>query len=233
MRRTAVLLASMALAVLLACGAALAEEKLDQANAGPWESPYHYKEFNSDFQHLAQVFTGGKRGELSKVSVRISKVGIGACGGDINVRIYSMGTTSTNLTTLSDPIASTTIPATQVPRLDSTYWWTLPWTEVTFDSGNRPTVFAGYKYAVALEPVSSGSDAQCSYRWYYNDGGHYTGGTGHYHRIDTPGMEYPWESWYLDFLFKTYVDVPDSDGDGIADDVDQCDYEPGPASTNG
>ena len=41
MRRTAVLLASMALAVLLACGVDLAEEKLDQANAGPLESPYH------------------------------------------------------------------------------------------------------------------------------------------------------------------------------------------------
>jgi hypothetical protein len=34
-------------------------------------------------------------------------------------------------------------------------------------------------------------------------------------------------------LFRTYVDVPDTDGDGVADDVDQCRYDSGPAPNNG
>ena len=63
MRRTALLLASTALAVLLASGITLAEEKVDQVNEGSY--PYRYGTFSSNWQYLAQGFTSGKTGTLS------------------------------------------------------------------------------------------------------------------------------------------------------------------------
>jgi hypothetical protein len=125
--------------------------------------------------------------------------------------------------------------APQTRGCQCTFWFAPPWTDVTFDADNRPQVFARSDYAIALEPepVPSGSGDQPTYHWYYNGGGYYyTGGDGYYR------LAYLWgHNWTrigaLDFLFRTYVDVPDTDGDGLANDVDQCDYDPGPASNNG
>ena len=224
--------------MLLASGVALAEEKLDQANPGPIESYAYREEFNSDLQHLAQVFTAGKTGKLSKVSVQIEKARCGAGGTDsrykdINARIYSLGTSST-LTKSAPQVASATIPASQVPyQTVCGFWYTPSWTDVTFDPDNRPSVLAGRKYAIALEPeaVPWDGSAEPSYYWYH-DHDSYLGGDGYQRWVDIPGF-FDWERWALDFMFRTYVDVPDTDGDGVANDVDLCRYDPGPASNNG
>jgi hypothetical protein len=107
-RRLVVLLASAALTVLLACGVAFAEEKLDQKNAGPVKYSSDYEEFNSDEQYLAQGFTAGKSGTLSKVSVRIK--GCSPQLKDINVRIYWIDSSGYWVPT---PLTSTTLPASQ------------------------------------------------------------------------------------------------------------------------
>jgi hypothetical protein len=223
------------LASLCFGGVALAVEKPDQENAGPIASVYDHEEFDSALQYVAQVFTPGMTGELSKVFVLIEKETCGAgtldpLYTDINVRIYSIGTYSWTLK------ASTTIPASQVPYRPC--WPSTPppqWTDVTFDPDNRPQVYARSRYAIALEPgsVSSGSGDPPSYHWYYNGGGghYYTGGDGYYRRHDI--NQNLTQIGALDFLFMMYVDVPDTDGDGITDDVDQCDTESGPASNNG
>ena len=241
MRRTVLLLASMGLAVLLACGAAFAEEKLDQHTNDSLSSYSDHEEFSGDDKYLAQSFTAGKTGKLSKVSVQIEKA---ACGSgaadapykDINVRIYALGTPNSTLTTGSTLKASTTIPAPQVPYQPFCgFWRTPPWTDVTFDPDTRPQVYSGTKYAVALEPdpVPSGSSVQPLYSWYYDHGSYFPGGTGHQRHVYIPGLSFPWTERSLDFKFRTYVDVPDTDGDGLANDVDQCDDDPGPASHNG
>ena len=242
MRRTALLLASTALAVLLASGTALAEEKVDQQTNDSLRSYSDHEEFSGDDQYLAQSFTAGKTGKLSKVSVQIEKA---ACGSgaadapsykDIHVRIYSLGSPNSTLTTGSTPMASTTIPASQVPYQPLCgFWRTPPWTDVTFDLDTRPQVYSGTKYAVALEtdPVPSGSSVQPLYSWYYDHGSYFPGGTGYQRHVYIPGHSFPWTELGLDFKFRTYVDVPDTDGDGLANDVDQCDYDSGPASNNG
>jgi hypothetical protein len=153
------------------------------------------------------------------------------------VQIYSLGPYSDTLSTVSStPTVSTTIPASQVPYQAiscNNVWAAPPWTEVTFVPGNRELVFTGRKYAIALEPeqVSVGSTRQPSYFWYHRSS--YLGGDGYTRRIDMPGLNFNWDRWGTDFMFKTYVDVPDSDGDGLTNDIDQCDYDPGPASMNG
>jgi hypothetical protein len=241
MRRTVLLLASMALAVLLACGAALAEEKLDQENVGSVAAYYDRWTFNGDDQYAAQVFTAGKTGKLNKVSIQIEKSGCGSSAAtdsryqDITVRIYSLGPYSSTLTTSATPVASTTLPASQVSYQPVCgYWYTPPLTDVTFYPDHRVSVLAGRMYAIALEPgpTPSGTSAQRSYYWYY-DYGAYSDGTGYRRYVYLPGVSFQWERLGVDFKFRTYVDVPDSDGDGLTNDVDQCDYDPGPASMNG
>ena len=241
MRRTVLLLASTALAVLLASGAALAEEKIDQQNTGPIRNSYDHEEFSGDDQYFAQSFTAGKTGKLSKVSVQIEKDACGTYAADgpyknINVRIYALETLTGTLTTGSSLRASTTLPASQVPYQPSCdFWRTPPWTDVTFDPDTRPQVSKGRKYAVALEfePVPSDSSVQPPYSWYYDYGYSYEGGDGHQRYVYLPGLSFPWTELGIDFKFSTYVDVPDTDGDGLADDVDLCDDDPGPESNNG
>jgi hypothetical protein len=59
------------------------------------------------------------------------------------------------------------------------------------------------------------------------------GRAGYRRYVYLPGVSFNWERLGVDFKFRTYVDVPDADGDGLTNDVDQCDYEPGPTSMNG
>ncbi len=223
MRRTALLLASMSLAVLLASGAALAEEKVDQVNDGSY--PYSYGTFSSNWQYLAQSFTAGKTGTLSKVSVRIA--GCSPLLKDINVRLYSYKSTGG----YGDPVKSTTLPASQVPCSGS-YASPPPWTDISFAPDNRMSLIAGRSYRIGLEPervYSTGYDYD--YYWYSGSQG-YFGGDPSYRSLQPE--RYYWSPYNgADFLFRTYVDVPDSDGDGLANDVDQCRYEAGPASNNG
>jgi len=235
MRKSVLLLASTAIALLLASGVALAEEKLDQQTVRPPHPAYYY-EFDSNYQHLAQVFTAGKSGYLSKVSVRIEKSVCGAGAStllykDINVQIYSVDPNGYGGWASS---RSTTLPASQVPyQTECTHLWTAPpWTDVTFAPGNRTYVIAGRQYVIALvpEPVPADVGSVPSYRWYH-DGDTYLGGTGYRRWIDWVSDD--WSRLALDFFFRTYVDVPDTDGDGLTNDVDQCDYDPGPASNNG
>jgi hypothetical protein len=218
--------------LLLASGAALAEEKLDQENDRLESTAYH-EDFNSDRQHLAQVFTAGKSGQLSKVSVLIDKdrCGDGASDPrykDIEVRLYTVGHYG-----WSGGSVSTTIPASQVPyRPTCEPFWPTQWTDVTFAPGNRPSVVAGRKYALALEPevVPFYDYGHPTYRWYHNSA--YGEGDGHHSDVHG-AYAGEWSYYGIDFLFRTYVDVPDTDGDGLANDVDQCRYEAGPASNNG
>ena len=229
MRRSALLLASIALAVFLASGVAVAEEKLDQENAGPLESYYDAEEFNSHYRYLGQSFTAGKSGELSKVSVRIEKSICGAGSSDLlykDINVWISGFVRT----------VGTIQASQVPyRQCSDSWSMPPWTDVTLDPGNRPHVVSGREYRITLrpEPAPTYPSDPPDYYWYYN-AFYYMGGGAYQDYIQfSGGGSGTGDLGHKDFLFRTYVDVPDSDGDGLANDVDQCDYDSGPESNNG
>jgi hypothetical protein len=85
-----------------------------------------------------------------------------------------------------------------------------------------------------LEPELAGLDdqPQLPYVWYW-DHGAYPGGTGFARPVHLGEFSMQWERMGADFKFMTYVDVPDTDGDGLANDVDQYRYEPGLESNNG
>jgi Bacterial Ig-like domain len=155
MRRRALLLTTMALALVVASGTALAEEpQLDQQQTSS-DGRIHVTS-----EGAYQSFTAGKTGKLDKISLYIgccSAEGIPASDLRVSVQTATLPFTE---------IAQVMIPASSFTNDGS-----LNWVDIPFGSA-APTVQAGQKYNIWLMTWG----APPNYLWGYNSAGGYAEG---------------------------------------------------------
>ena len=236
MRRTALLLASMALAVLISVSAALATEVLDQANVPASEETGNtWYQLRPGRWDIAQSFTAGRTGELSTVSFLVGKVPSSLCGAaypDIDLKIYRMDDSYFPQPENLSLVSSVTISQSQIPPIPKAECLrgdTPPWTNVALNPGIDVVKGEHYFLAFEHEPVD---DAPSSYLLLAPGG--YAGGNAY----SRDSGDLSWRSndgsnLMKDIAFRTYVDVPDADGDAVEDSEDRCPNEVGPAANNG
>ena len=137
---------------------------------------------------LAQVFTAGKSGALSKVKLRLYK--LSDCTKDL---IVELRTTDGSDYPTDVVLDTETILASSIPG-------ELTWLEVAFSTPYD--VVSSTKYALVIKEGEVGIS---KYRWYYNDPGSYGGGTCFFY---SGGWV---EDTQSDYGFYTYVTIADAD----------------------
>ena len=193
MRRTVVLLTSMALAVLLASGVALAASQLDQQQTST-NSGLGFNKANE----TAQTFTAGLSGSLDKVSVHINRY-ISTDVGALQVSIQTLDSSGFPSTKV---LGSGSVPASNFVTNDPAAWEDVSLTPPA-------PVSSGTKYALVLSTANDPAD-QSFYQWSAGTNNPYAGGDAV--RQGLRSLNQP-EGWHFliidgkpaDFAFKTFV----------------------------
>jgi hypothetical protein len=190
MRRTVVLLTSMALAVLLASGVALAASQLDQQQTSTNSGIGFDKQYK-----MAQTFTAGLSGSLDKVSVHIQRMG-STDVGDLQVSIQTLDSSGFPSTKV---LGSGSVPASNFVTNDPADWKDVRLTQPA-------PVSSGTKYALVLSTANAPADGSL-YNWSAGTNDPYAGGDALSWNWLQPGQwsVRPIDRKPADFAFKTFV----------------------------
>jgi hypothetical protein len=139
----------------------------------------------------AQTVTPAQSGLLDQVDLYLHRFASASQPLTVEIRDVSGGVPGSNV------LASTTVPAADVPVSPSTDWVT-----VTFES--PALAQSGTPYAIVV--YASGSD---HYGWGGFNGDPYAGGAALFSEASPPAT---WGEFAADFMFKTYVFVYPFDG---------------------
>jgi hypothetical protein len=160
-------------------------DELDQAQTTSNASTGAYSN-----QWLAQTFTAGKTGDLTRVRLRLQGP-VFATTMTVQIRTVANG-----IPTGSDQASSGTILASK--QYQVTYTPTLYWHEVVFDT--PVPIVAGAQYAIVVG--NSHATADFVFRWSQHSGNPYAGG-GAYWTVQ--GVWNASQASTHDFAFETYV----------------------------
>ena len=161
--------------------AAVRTQTLDQ-NSAAWDAGQWSGILSS--QAMAQSFTAGLTGPLSRVSLGIYRVNTPT---QITASIYAAGISGNaeGSALASKTLDATTIPTSELGAL------------VAFDFVSPVTVTAGTQYVIVVTTPDSSPNI---YKWGYIIGNSYAGGTGIVWPLTSPTV-------LGDLVFKTYVDI--------------------------
>ena len=161
--------------------AAVRTQTLDQ-NSAAWDAGQWSGILSS--QAMAQSFTAGLTGPLSRVSLGIYRVNTPT---QITASIYAAGISGNaeGSALASKTLDATTIPTSELGAL------------VAFDFVSPVTVTAGTQYVIVVTTPDSSPNV---YKWGYIIGNSYAGGTGIVWPLTSPTV-------LGDLVFKTYVDI--------------------------
>jgi hypothetical protein len=160
---------------------AVRTQTLDQ-NSAAWD-PGQWSGILSS-QAMAQSFTAGLTGPLSRVSLGIYRVNTPT---QITASIYAAGISGN---AEGSALASKTLDATTIPTSEGGAL-------VAFDFVSPTTVTAGTQYVIVVTTPDSSPNV---YKWGYIIGNSYAGGTGIVFPLTSPTV-------LGDLVFKTFVDV--------------------------
>ncbi len=141
-------------------------------------------------QSLAQVFTAGITGSLSRVVVDVAETGP-APVGDLVVSIESVTGAGLSAVPSGTVLGQTTLSPSQVTNGANS---------VTFSSA-IPSI-RGAQYAIVL---SDTTDQDGQYLWFGTDMANYQGGSGESNRGSGWSVESPTANGPVNFVFQTYV----------------------------
>ena len=161
--------------------AAVRKQTLDQ-NSAAWDAGQWSGILSS--QAMAQSFTAGLTGPLSRVSLGIYRVNTPT---QITASIYAAGISGN---AEGSALASKTLDATTIPTSEGGAL-------VAFDFVSPVTVTAGTQYVIVVTTPDSSPNV---YKWGYIIGNSYAGGTGIVWPLTSPTV-------LGDLVFKTYVDI--------------------------
>ena len=161
--------------------AAVRTQTLDQ-NSAAWDAGQWSGILSS--QAMAQSFTAGLTGPLSRVSLGIYRVNTPT---QITASIYAAGISGN---AEGSALASKTLDATTIPTSEGGAL-------VAFDFVSPVTVTAGTQYVIVVTTPDSSPNI---YKWGYIIGNSYAGGTGIVWPLTSPTV-------LGDLVFKTYVDI--------------------------
>src|SRR5215213_8851081 len=148
MRRFVVLMASLALVVLLSASAAMAEEGLDQKNEESCCTQLYAVVAGE--QEIAQTFTAGKSGFLSRVSVYVGPDGPLCCPYTDTVLLEVQGVDSRTGTPNGSVIGLPVNAPVTFQTFDQQGWY-----DIVFPDGSQPFLQAGKQYALVFPDDAS------------------------------------------------------------------------------